>query len=79
MLLPELLNSNKLFQFFATLSKDKDQKYESIKTEILSRATSAQLHILKINQLNEECVAEFNLFEEQLNILRVPSSRSIFS
>ena len=68
MLLPELLNSNKLFLFFATLSKEKDQKYESIKTEVLSRSTSALLHLINIHRLNVECINEFNLFEEQLNI-----------
>ena len=68
MLLPGLLNSNKLFLHFANLNKEKDQKFESLKTEVLSRSTSALLHLMNINQFNAECVKEFGLFENQLNV-----------
>lgn len=68
MLLPEILNSEKLFLSFATLSKKEDQKFTNLKIEILERSTTALLHLIKIRQLNTECVNEFCLFEDQLNI-----------
>lgn len=67
MLLPGLLNQHKLFHHLAGLSK-KEQKFQTLKSEILARSTTSLLHLLRIGQLNTECVAEFSLFEDQLNI-----------
>ncbi|MFA5921284.1 MAG: hypothetical protein WC856_08325 [Methylococcaceae bacterium] len=68
MLLPELLNSNKLLLTLSGLKKDKDHAFQELKSDIFSRSTSALLHIIHINQASTECVSEFNLFEGQLNI-----------
>lgn len=67
MLLPGLLNQNKLFHHLAGLSKE-DPNFQTLKSEILARATTSLLHLIRIGQLNNECVAEFSLFEDQLNI-----------
>ena len=68
MLLPELLNSNNVLLFLAGLHKDKDHAFETLKIEILTRSTSALLHLIQINKTSMECVHEFSLFENQLNL-----------
>lgn len=68
MLLPQLLNSHGLYYYLSGLSKKKSKKFENLKSEILSRSTSAILHILRINQMGKECLFEFELFEDQLDI-----------
>ncbi|MFC1955667.1 hypothetical protein ACFLWZ_03940 [Chloroflexota bacterium] len=68
MYLAELLNNHGLFQSISGLAKD--QAGESDISEFLFRATSAVLHLERIQQLNQGCLAEYQIFADELKVQR---------
>lgn len=74
--LPELLNHYCLFLNLSGLNDKKNIEFQKIKSEILIRSSSSFLNLIKINQTNNQCLKEFELFEDQLNI---QDSKIVFS
>lgn len=64
MYLPDLLNSRGFFSRCATLWED--PAYGDQVSELLARATSAVVGLLRIEELQRQCFWEFDLFAEQL-------------
>ena len=67
MYLPDLLNEYGFFLRVATLGEE--QEYAELLPSLLSRATSSVLSINRIDQLQRQCLAEFDLFADQLENL----------
>ena len=64
MYLPELLNSEGLFQRVYSWKTDSSCPDEF--SALLYRASSCLIHIRRLTELNHRCVTEFGLFEDQL-------------
>lgn len=64
MYLPELLNSEGLFQKVYAWKKNSSCPEEF--STLLYRASSCVIHMRRLAELNHRCVMEFGLFEEQL-------------
>lgn len=64
MYFPELLNETGLFQ--RVYSWKKSVPYEEDFSALLYRASSCVIHVRRLAELNERCVKEFDLFEDQL-------------
>ncbi len=68
MYIAELLNAYNLFQRTAGWKKKLGQGNEKDISAFLYRATSAVVHLQRIHELNNQCVQEYELFEEQLQV-----------
>lgn len=64
MYLPELLNADGLFQ--RVYSWKKSVPYGEDFSALLYRASSCVIHVRRLAELNDRCVKEFSLFEDQL-------------
>ncbi len=77
MLLPDLLNRNSLFKTLNGLNSERNHVLSQTKDEVFSRGTSALLHLIRIQDLNNRCVTEFGFYENQLT--NIKDERIVYS
>jgi len=77
MQLPDLLNNNNLFLNLNGLIQRENESLNQVKDEIFSRGTSALLHLIRIQDLNKNCIAEFSLYENQL--INIKDTKIVYS
>ena len=68
MFIAELLNAYNLFQTTAGWKEHLGQGNEKDISAFLYRGTSAVVHLQRIHELNNICVQEYEIFEDQLDI-----------